>query len=123
MLQKRAESEIQRREQSRMVKIRNNWHDDETPEIVKLRRGNNRLPADDATLHLLDRRIIPGFSTTVSTDWEGNPGALKKPCLQPFLPPLPAFPAAFTHQLGHGAISDDTCNAQNIGSLRILERF
>ena len=37
MLQNRAESEIRRREQSRMVKLRNNWTDDETPEIEKLR--------------------------------------------------------------------------------------
>jgi len=37
MLQKRAESEIRRREQARIVKIRNKWKDDETPEIEKLR--------------------------------------------------------------------------------------
>ncbi len=37
MLQKRAESEIRRREQTRIVKIRNNWTDDETREIEKLR--------------------------------------------------------------------------------------
>jgi predicted component of viral defense system (DUF524 family) len=37
MLQKRAEIEIRRREQARIVKIRNNWTDDETSEIEKLR--------------------------------------------------------------------------------------
>src|SRR5258708_6673060 len=36
MLQKRAESEMQRREQASIVKIRNKWYDDETPEIEKL---------------------------------------------------------------------------------------
>src|SRR5260370_20647793 len=37
MLQKRAESEIQRREQVRIMKILSGWTDDETPEIEKLR--------------------------------------------------------------------------------------
>ena len=36
MLQKRAESEMQRREKASIVKIRNKWYDDETPEIEKL---------------------------------------------------------------------------------------
>jgi hypothetical protein len=36
MLQKRAESELRRREQASIVKIRNEWVDDETPEIEKL---------------------------------------------------------------------------------------
>ncbi len=36
MLRKRAESEIRRREQARIVKIRSGWNDDETPEIEKL---------------------------------------------------------------------------------------
>jgi len=36
MLQKRAESEIRRREQARIVKIRNKWKDNEKPEIEKL---------------------------------------------------------------------------------------
>jgi len=36
MLQKRAESEIRRREQARIVKIQNKWKDNETPEIEKL---------------------------------------------------------------------------------------
>ncbi len=36
MLQKRAESEMRRREQDRIVKIRNKWVDDETPEIENL---------------------------------------------------------------------------------------
>jgi hypothetical protein len=36
MLRKRAESEIRRREQARIVKIRSGWYDDETPEIEKL---------------------------------------------------------------------------------------
>jgi predicted component of viral defense system (DUF524 family) len=39
MLQKRAENEMRRREQSRLVKIQNKWHDDETPEIEKLQQA------------------------------------------------------------------------------------
>jgi len=38
MLQKRAENEMRRREQTRLVKMQNKWHDDESPEIVKLQQ-------------------------------------------------------------------------------------